>query len=60
MLTPSRGFCATPFTDAGIARPTASRRVGTRSTTWCHWERMPPLSWIRAGQEITMPFRVPP
>ena len=30
------------------------------SITWRNWERMPPLSLILAGQEMTSGFRVPP
>ena len=30
------------------------------SMTWWNWVRMPPLSLMRAGQEMTRPLRVPP
>src|SRR5215469_11852594 len=60
MLTPSIGFCATPLTITGAGIPVASRRVGTISIMWCHWVRIPPASLMRAGQDITIPCRVPP
>ena len=60
MLTPSIGFCGIPFTLFGIWMPVASRIVGTMSITWWNWVRMPPASLMRAGQEIAMPWRVPP
>jgi len=40
--------------------PVTSNSVGTMSITWWNCQRMPPLSVIRAGQEIAMPLRVPP
>ena len=40
--------------------PDTSSSVGTMSMTWWNCQRTPPLSLIRAGQEITMPFFVPP
>ena len=30
------------------------------SMQWVNWERNPPASLIRCGQETTMPLRVPP
>ena len=60
MLTPSIGFCATPFTDGGSGTPAASRMVGTMSMTWWNWVRRPPASLMRAGQETTIGLRVPP
>ncbi len=60
MLTPSIGFCGTPLMLVGAGTPAASRMVGAMSMTWWNWVRMPPLSLIRAGQEMTRPLRVPP
>ncbi len=45
---------------AGSGSPVASSSVGTMSMTWWNCQRMPPLSEIRFGQEMTMPFFVPP
>ncbi len=60
MLTPSIGFCGTPLSIDGACTPAASRIVGAMSMTWWNCVRMPPLSLMRAGQEMTMPLRVPP
>src|SRR5215510_9570415 len=60
MLTPSIGFCGMPSTMSGALMPVASRIVGTISMRWWNWLRMPPLSLITFGQEIAMPWRVPP
>ena len=60
MLTPSIGFCLMPSTFSGAGIPAASRIVGTTSITWWNWLRMPPLSLMRAGQEMTAPLRLPP
>ena len=60
MLTPSIGFCWMPSTKSGALTPVASRMVGTMSMTWWNWQRMPPLSVIRRGQETAMPWRTPP
>ena len=60
MLWPSSGFCGTPFSIVGAGTPTASRMVGMMSITWWNWVRRPPLSLIRAGQEMTMPFLTAP
>ena len=60
MLTPSTGFCGMPSTTFGSRTPVASRIVGTMSITWWNWLRMPPLSLMTFGQEIAMPWRMPP
>jgi hypothetical protein len=60
MLTPSIGRWVMPLTETGCGRPAASRIVGTMSMTWWNWWRMPPLSLMRAGQDMAMPLRVPP
>ena len=60
MLTPSIGFCSRPSTTFGAGMPVASRMVGTMSMTWWNCQRMPPLSLMRAGQEMAMPCLVPP
>src|SRR4029453_4043053 len=60
MLTPSIGFCEMPSTTVGARMPVASKMVGTMSITWWNWKRMPPLSVMRAGQEIAIPCFVPP
>ena len=44
----------------GAGMPVASKSVGTMSITWWNCQRMPPLSVIRFGQEIAIPWRVPP
>ena len=59
-LVPSIGFCAIPSTTLGSGMPAASRIVGPTSMQWVNWERKPPASVIRSGQETTMPLRVPP
>ena len=60
MLTPWIGFCGTPFSIEGALMPVASRIVGVMSMTWWNWLRSPPLSLMRAGQDMTMPLWVPP
>src|SRR5262245_40969987 len=60
MLTPSIGFCPTPLTMTGAEIPVASSSVGTMSIMWWNWVRIPPLSLTRAGQDMTIPCRVPP
>ena len=51
---------ATPLSIFGNLIPVVSRIVGTISITWWNWGRIPPLSLIRCGHEITRPLRVPP
>ncbi len=60
MLTPSIGFWVMPFTITGAWTPLASRMVGTISITWWNWLRIPPGSLMCPGQDMTMPWRVPP
>ncbi len=60
MLVPSSGRCWMPLTKLGAVMPAASRMVGSMSMKWLNWLRMPPTSLIRAGQDMTMPCRVPP
>src|SRR5512136_134422 len=60
MLTPSIGLCLMPSTTSGCLMCAASRMVGTTSMTWWNWVRMPPLSLMTAGQDMAMPWRVPP
>src|SRR5882724_1744217 len=60
MLTPSMGFCAIPLTIDGAWTPTASRMVGTMSIMWWNWLRIPPVSLMRLGQAMAIPWRVPP
>src|SRR5215510_2330849 len=60
MLTPSIGLCRIPLTTFGALIFVASRIVGTMSITWWNWWRMPPLSVMTFGQEIAMPWRMPP
>ena len=40
--------------------PVTSSSVGTMSITWWNCQRTPPLSVMWPGQEIAMPWRVPP
>src|SRR5271165_7401795 len=60
MLVPSIGRCGTPLTETGWGMPQASRMVGTMSMTWQNCSRIPSLSLIRLGQQMTVPCRVPP
>ena len=60
MLTPSIGFCGMPSTTSGAGMPVASRIVGTMSMMWWNWLRMPPLSVMRPGHAMAMPWRTPP
>jgi hypothetical protein len=60
MLTPSMGRCSMPLMVSGAAMPVASRMVGTISMTWWNWRRMPPVSLIWPGQDMTTPCAVPP
>ena len=54
------GACLMPSTVSGAGMPAASRMVGTISITWLNCSRRPPLSLMRAGQEIAMFCRTPP
>ena len=60
MLTPSIGRWSMPLTRVGSGTPTHSRMVGAMSMRWWNWRRMPPVSVIRAGQEITAAVLQPP
>ena len=60
MLTPSIGFCWTPFTDIGCGSCAASRIVGAMSMTWWNCVRISPLPVIAFGQCTIVPLRVPP
>ena len=60
MLTPSIGFCSTPFTTVGCGMPPTSRMVGTRSMTWWNWVRSSPAAAMPAGHEMATPLRVAP
>ena len=60
MLVPSMGFCLMPSIVSGCGMPVASRMVGTMSMTWLNWRRMPPTSLMWPGQDMTMPWAVPP
>src|SRR5450631_4202772 len=60
MLTPSMGLCLMPLIVSGCGMPVASRMVGTMSMTWLNWRRMPPTSLMWPGQDMAMPWDVPP
>ena len=49
-----------PLTVTGAWMPVASRIVGTMSMMWWNCVRMPPTSLMWPGQDMTMPWRVPP
>ena len=54
------GFCATPLMLVGARARRRPRMVGMMSMTEENCVRRLPLSLMRAGQEMTMPLRVPP
>ena len=60
MLTPSIGFCSTPWTVSGSGSPAASSTVGATSMTWWNWLRTSPLASDAVGQCTIVPLRVPP
>src|SRR5262245_51394487 len=59
-LVPSIGRCGTPLTETGSGMPQASRMVGTMSMTWQNCSRIASWGLIRLGQQMTVPWRVPP
>ena len=59
-VTPCIGCCSMPSTWVGAGIPAMSRMVGPMSMQCVKWDRTAPPSLIRAGQWITIGFRVPP